>query len=230
MAYAGYSVLLRKSGTTAAVTTEPVSIVANGASTTFRITAAAKRVIDPQVDFHFKNGTATIAYSTIVAIDFLNGEVTFSGAQAAGSVTSLSFSGSYLPITTSSDVILNSRNYKLSTSVDLLDTTVFTGSTVQFTHSRIPALKDFSLSVESISTASELSTLIDAQVNGTPMVTEVFYGDAAVARFRGFCLVESIDFDEAVDGLQTVGLNFKAAAISNDTAGQAAGFTVKIQP
>lgn len=229
-AVAGYTCLVRKSGTSTAVTTEPVSILAGGSSLIFRITSAAKRVIDPEVDWSFVNGATTIAYTAIGALDYMNGEVTFLAAQSAGSVTSLHFNGSYLPITTSSDLILDSRSFKLSESADLLDTTVFTGTPTLNIHSRLAALKDVSLDVESLAKDSDLIQLASTFQGGAPVVTEVYFGSDTAPRFRGICLISNIDEDGSVEGLVKTNLGFKIAAIRNATAGLVAGYTFKAQP
>lgn len=224
MPAAGYSCLVRKSGVTTAITAEACSLVTG--SVTFQITTAARRVIDPTVNFNFQDGGATIAYTGISSLDYLNGRVVFS-APPTGAVT---FNGSFLPITTSSDLILESRSFNLGQSVDLLDTTVFTGSSTDYVHKRIPALKDVSLDVESIATRADLATLTSAQFAGAPMVTEVFFGDATIPRFRGFMQVEDVGTTAAVDGLLTTNITFKAAAILNETANKVAGFTFLAQP
>lgn len=230
MANAGYSCLVRRSGTSTNVADEPLSILASGGSVGFRITSAARRVIDPEVDFHFKNGTATLAYTDIAALDYMNGEVTFRAAQAAGSVTSLSFSGNYLPITTASEWILDSRSFSLSDSVDLLATDVFTGTTAIATRKRLPGLKDFSLEVESLATDADLVVLQNALTNGTRLVTEVYFGSDAIPRFRGLCLVENIDRGSQVDALTVTNMTFKSAAVRNATANLVASYTYKAQP
>jgi len=231
MPVAGYACLVRKSGTSTAVTAEPIALVAGltPGSVTFRITDSAKRVIDPNVDFCFQNGTTTLAYSTIASLDYMNGIVVFTGAQAGGSVTSLSFYGNYLPITTSSDVIMEATSFKLSDSTNLLGTDVFTGGSINVRR-RLAGLKDVSLDVESLATDADLSTLETAQQNGTNVVTEVYFGDVNTPRFRGICLVESVEESAAVDGLKQISLAFKIAAVRNATAGQVAGYAFKAQP
>lgn len=229
-AIAGYSCLVRRSGTSTNITTEPLSILSGGSSLIFRIAAAAKRVIDPEVDFHFENGGATIAYTAISAIDYMNGEVTFKAAQADGSVTSLSFSGNYLPLTTAAEIVTEARSFSLSDSVDLLPTDVFTGSVEDLYRRRLPGLRDFTLEVESIATPADLAELDTALQEGTRLVTEVYFGSDAAPRFRGLCLVENVDRSGAVDGLNVTNLTFKAAAVRNATADKTASLAYKAQP
>ena len=199
-------------------------------SVQFRITDAAKRVIDPTVNFHFKDGTTTVAYTSISSLDYLNGEVVFTAPLAAAA--SLSFSGNYLPITTSSDTLLEATSFKISQSRDLLDRTVFAGTTGgngPF-RGRLAGLQDFSLDVTSIALPADLATLASVQFAGNPVVVEVFFADVANVRFRGFCVISDISRDDSVDGKLVTNLSFKASAILNETANQVAGFTFKVQP
>lgn len=230
-AQAGFGCLVRKSGVSTAITTEVCSIFA-ASSTKFQITDSTHRVIDPQVNFHFKDGTTTLAYSTISSLDYVNGQVVFASPLASNTALSLSFSGSYLPITTSSDVILETKSFKLSQSRDLLDTTVFAGTTggAANIHKRLAALEDVSLSVHSIAQPSELGTLASTQFAGAPVVVEVFFGDVTANRFRGFCQIESIERSEEVAGMLETDINFKIAAILNENAGLVAGYAHKVQP
>lgn len=214
MALPGYSVLVRKSGTSTGIVTEPAAIVA-GSSVSFRITDSTRRIIDPNVDFHFKDGTTTIAYSAIATMDFLYGEITFTAPLTAAG--SCSFSGSYLPITTSSDTVLEARSFKLSCSRDMLDRTTFTGSTTDYVRKRLLGLQDVKLDVESlaISTATQdLGTLSTAMFNGTHIVADIFFGDGNTApHFRGFLKIANIDTAAAEDGLVTSNIGFQSAAV-----------------
>ena len=231
MAVAGYQCLVRKSGVSTAVTVEPMSIILAGAtSVKFRITDAAKRVIDPNTNFHVQNGSATIAYTSMAALDYMNGELTLTAAVAAGSVGSLSFYGSYLPITTSSDTVLDSKSFKLSESTDLLGTDVFTGTSALPVRRRLAGLRDVSLDVESLASDADLISLASAQQAGAHVVTEVFFGDVTVPRFRGICLVENIDVSGTVEGLNSTNITFKIAAVRNETSGLVASSVHKAQP
>lgn len=231
-AIAGYACLVRKSGTSTAITAESCASISVG-STAFQVTDSTKRVIDPRADFNFKDGSTTIAYSNILSLDFLNGRVSFSAAVAGA----LTFNGSFLPITTSSDIILETKSFSLGQSVDLQDATVLTGSTTNYAHVRVPTLKDVTLSVDSLSTATLLGSLSSAMFNGQPVITEVFFGDQNTPRFRGFMQIDSISNAEAVDGLMDTTVDFKVAAILSTPGlvpvfnpGLVAGFTFIAQP
>lgn len=215
MAQAAYACLVRKSGTSTGIVTEPVALTPTLQSVAFRITDSTRRLIDANTDFHFKDGTTTIAYSSIASMDFLYGEVVFTAPLA--SPNSCSFSGSYLPITTSSDTILEAKSFKLGCSRDMLDRTTFTGTTSDYTRKRLLGLQDVKLDVESlaISTATgDLGTLATAMFNGTNVVVDIFWGDSASApHFRGYMKIANIDTSAAEDGLVTSGIGFQSAAI-----------------
>ncbi len=233
MPVAGYQALVRRSGVSTGITTEPLQLSPSGQSVQFRITDSAKRVIDPNVDFHFKNGTSSIAYSTITSLDLLHGYVTFSAAQSAGSVTSLSFSGSYLPLTTSSEVFLDSKSFKLSLSRDLLDTTVFTGDSSSFTKRRLAALKDASLDIESVADVGQLGVLTNsAAFAGDHVVVEVSFGGTAASnpKFRGITRVSDIDISGANEDLVKTSVSFKISQAPTLPAGFSAAYGFGIQP
>lgn len=224
MANAGFQCLVRKSGETTAVTTEPCEITSGTASVTFRIADSAKRVIDPNTAFHFKNGTATLAWSDFASLSFPFGEFVLNAAVADGSVTSLSFSGSYLPITTASDTILEGVSFSLNEETNLIGRDVFTGSSIDFVRKRLAGLKDFSLEVTSLASRLDLATLHTAMFQGQTLVTEVFFGDATAQRFRGVVKLANIDSEASPDGRLETTLQFQAAAARRSTAATEAPF------
>lgn len=229
MAVAGYSCLVRKSGVSTAITTEPMSIMSS-TSVKFRITDSARRVIDPNTAWHIKNGTTTMAYSDIAALDYMFSEFTLNAPVADGSVTSLSFSGSYLPITTSSDTILETKSFSLSENNDLLGTDVFTGTTQLGIRRRMTGLQDVSLEVNSIARDADLVSLASVQQAGVHVVAEVFFGEPTHPRFRGICLIENIDRETAVEGLVETTIGFKIASVRNEPSGLVAGYAHKVFP
>lgn len=242
MAQAGYTCVVRKSGATATIAAEPMQIIPAGTSygpfplpstnsTVFRVTLAARRCIDSSTVFNIKTGTGTVLYSDIVAADFLNGEFTLSGA-TAGNATSLTFNGNFLPITTSSDFVPETKSFSLSNSVDLLDTTVMASAACgQFFHMRTYGLKDAMLTVNVIADALKLGDLYTAMFNGAPLVTEIYFGNDAIPRFRGQCLVESINAKAQVDGRIETDINFKIHASNSVSAPVlSTSFSYKGQP
>ena len=234
MAQPGYSCVVRKTGISTTIAAEPCSIASQSwwpplpspNSTVFRITDVTRRCIDPNQPFNFKDGATTIAYSTL-SIDFFHGVIT-TAAPTAGALT---FNGNFLPITTASDFIPETKSYSLTVSSNLLDKTVMGGLTANFVVARIPALKDVSLTVESITDLVQLAYLNTVMFQGAPVVTEIYFGRDAIPRFRGLCLVESINESVAVDGLVQTSLSFKIAAQGSASAvALNAGFSFQSQP
>ena len=218
---AGYTCLVRRSGTSTTVSGEACT---NTTGNTFRITAAAKRVIDPNMPLNFQDGGATVSFSLISSLDFLNGVVTFATPRG-GAIT---FNGNFLPITTSSEVFLESKSYKLGLKKDLLGTDVFSGTTSLIARRRIAGLEDVQLDVESLAQPADLLVLDTAKDNGTVLVTEVYFGADTTPRFRGFCLVENVDRSATVDGLVMTNVTFKIASQTNTTTGLTAGYTINV--
>ena len=233
MPIAGYEALVRRSGLATAVTVEPLQLNPSGQSTQFRITDSAKRVIDPNADFHFQNGTTTIAYTTISSLDLLNGIVTFSGAQTAGSVTSLSFYGNYLPLTTASEVVLDCRSFKIGLSRNPMDTTSLTGDSSAFVRKRLMGLKDASVDVETIADVAQLGVLTNtAAFAGEHVVVEVSFGGNAATnpKFRGITRVQDISIDGSNDDLVKTSISFKMSQAPTIPAGFSATYGFVIQP
>lgn len=227
MTQPGYSVLIRRGGTPVSITGETTALVSG---TTYRVSDAARRVLDPNQPWNVKDGATTLAYSAITSIDFVSGAITLASAPG-GAVT---FTGKYIPITTASDVLVESRSFTVNDSNALLDTTVFTGTNDR-TVRRVAALEDVSISVESIMSRSSTSTanwsyLATTKFRGDPVVVEVFFGDAALPRFRGFCKIESIETSGAVDDLLVTGLEFKIAAVYDPTSGRVASYGYNVEP
>lgn len=242
MAQAGYTCVVRKSGATAIIAAEPMQVIPAGTSygpfplpspnsTVFRITTAARRCIDSSTVFNLKTGTGTVLYSDIIAADFVNGEFTLSGA-TAGNATSLTFNGNFLPITTSSDFVPETKSFSLTNNVDLLETTVMASTvTGQFFHMRTYGLKDTMLTVNVIADGIKLGDLYTAMFNGAPLVIEIYFGNDAIPRFRGQCLVESISPKAQVDGLVETDISFKISASNSVSAPLlSTGFSYKGQP
>ena len=91
---AGYSLTIKKTGSSTAYADEPMSLVSGK---TYKVTNAAKNVFDRQVALVFEdNGTPVLA-ADIESIDYLYGRVTFASSYTVtGPVTVAS--GSYLPL------------------------------------------------------------------------------------------------------------------------------------
>ncbi len=220
MTIAGFSCLVRRSGTPTAIATEACSLVTGSQ---YQITASARRVVDPEALWHLKDGTTTLAYSAISAVDFLSGKFTLV-APPSGALT---FSGTYLPISGASEVFAEAKSFTINESNDLLDTSVFAGTTSVHASVRrkVVGIKDVSVSVESVASAPDLEVLTTTQNLGTTALVEVFFGSTAVPRFRGLCKIESIERNGSVDGLIETSVSFSIAQQRHDESGFVAGYT-----
>lgn len=222
MAQPGYSLLVRKGGFATTMTNEATTILG---STSFRITDATRRVMDPNQPWHLKVGTTSQAYTVISSIDFVSGEIELKSAAASASLT---FTGKYIPITTATDVMFEARGFTLTDSNDLLDKTVFTG-TGNRTRLRLAGLNDVDLSVETIMPKQDMAYLSTCHFNGSQVVTEVYFGDATLPRFRGFCKIESIEYTGNVEDLLQTNVTFKIAAVHDTVSNQVAAYTFTVQ-
>lgn len=187
MATAGYSAKLYRSGTSTAMTAEATTLVTGK---TYRITNAAKRMLDPAVAVVVDDGGSPVSASDILSIDYLHGLVTFDPSYTvSGAVT---FDANYLPLSQIADVY----NASFSTSVMMLDDTVYEDTTV----SRKAGLKDLSGSFSAYDeAATAISSLMAA---GTVLyLTWMQTGSATADHLRARVLLESEDASVAVDGL-----------------------------
>jgi hypothetical protein len=187
MATAGYSAKLYRSGTSTSMTAEATTLVTGK---TYRITNAAKRMLDPAVAVVVDDGGSPVSASDILSIDYLHGLVTFDPSYTvSGAIT---FDANYLPLSQIADVY----NASFSTSVMMLDDTVYEDTTV----SRKAGLKDLSGSFSAYDeAATAISSLMAA---GTVLyLTWMQTGSATADHLRARVLLESEDASVAVDGL-----------------------------
>ena len=205
MAIQGYRSAIKRSGTSAGMAAETMSIVSatsGGASVTFYVTNSARRCIDPTAAWSVLASGVTQSYSS-VSVDFLFGEVTF--ASPVASATSVAFNGNYLPLTTSSEVLSEVRSFTLNRSDNLADATVF--STTATYRRREALLRDVEASLDMFLNQDELATLRTYMNAGTEVVLEVYWG--AEPRFRARTLIDNIEMTGNVDGLLEASVSFK---------------------
>lgn len=201
MATAGYNAKLYRSGTSTAMTAEATTLVTGK---TYRITNAAKRMLDPAVAVVVDDGGSPVSASDILSIDYLHGLVTFDPSYTvSGAVT---FDANYLPLTQIADVY----NASFSTSVMMLDDTVYEDAQV----SRKAGLKDISGSFSCYDEgATALSSLLAA---GTVLyLTWQQTGSGSTPHLRARVLLESEDASAAVDGLIESTYNFTGASLKS---------------
>jgi hypothetical protein len=198
MATAGYSAKLYRSGTSTSMTAEATTLVTGK---TYRITNAAKRMLDPAVAVVVDDGGSPVSASDILSIDYLHGLVTFDPSYTvSGAIT---FDANYLPLSQIADVYTAS----FSTSVMTLDDTVYEDTAV----SRKAGLKDLSGSFSAYDeAATAISSLMAA---GTVLyLTWMQTGSATADHLRARVLLESEDASVAVDGLVETTYNVVGAS------------------
>ena len=198
MATAGYSAKLYRSGTSTSMTAEATTLVTGK---TYRITNAAKRMLDPTVAVVVDDSGSPVSASDILSIDYLHGIVTFDPSYTvSGAVT---VDANYIPLSQIADVY----NASFSTNIMTLDNTVYEDTAV----SRKAGLKDISGSFSSYDEgATAISSLLAA---GTVLyLTWMQTGSAAEDHLRSRVLLESEDASVAVDGLVESTYNFVGAS------------------
>lgn len=201
MATAAYAAKLYRSGTSTSMTAEATTLVTGK---TYRITNAAKRMLDPAVAVVVDDGGSPVSASDILSIDYLHGIVTFDpGYTVLGAIT---VDANYLPLSQIADV----HDVSLSTSVTMLDDTVYEDTAV----SRLPGLRDLSGSFSVYDGGS--TDISDLMAAGTVLyLTFMHTGSATDAHLRARVLLESQDASVAVDGLVESTYNVVGASIKS---------------
>jgi len=169
---------------------------------TYRITNAAKRMLDPGSAVTVDDGGVPIASVNIESIDYLHGIIVLDAGYTPGGA--ITVDANYLPLSQIADVYTSS----VSTSVTMLDDTVYEDTGV----SRKAGLKDISGSFSAYDEgATALSGLLEA---GTVLyLTLMQTGSASVEHLRARVLLESEDASAAVDGLVESTYNFVGASV-----------------
>ena len=201
MATAGYSAKLYRSGTSTSMTAEATTLVTGK---TYRITNAAKRILDPTIAVTVDDGGVPIAAINIASIDYLHGIIVLdSGYSPSGAVT---VDANYIPLSQIADV----RSADFSTSIVMLDDTVYEDTSV----SRKAGLRDIS---GSFLVYDEGSTAIsDLMADGDIVyLTWMLTGSASATHLRARVRIESDDTSVSVDGLVESTYSFVGASIKS---------------
>jgi len=117
--FAGYVASVLRNGASTSTTAEPMSLVSG---TTYRVTDAAKRILDKDTAITFKDGGVAINASGIESIDYLFGTVTLVAAPG-GAVT---LDGNFFPTAS----LGCSNSFSLTQTSDTTDTTCFETASV----------------------------------------------------------------------------------------------------
>lgn len=199
MSSAGYSAKLYRSGTSTSMTAEATTLVTGK---TYRITNAAKRMLDPTVAVTVDDGGVPIAAVNIESIDYLHGIIVLDAGYTPGGAVTVD--ANYLPLSQIADVYTAS----FSTMRTMLDDTVYEDTTI----SRKAGLSDVSGSFAVYDEgATAISQLLE---DGTVLyLTFMPTGSGETDHLRARVLLESEDTGAAVDGLVESTYNFVGASI-----------------
>lgn len=214
MARAGFQCAIRRGGIPTTMTAEACTTLS---STSFRVTSAARRCIDPSFPWHITVSGATLAYTSVTAFDFLFGEFTVASPLAAAPT----LTGTFIPLTTASEFVSEVKGHSLTESSELLDTTVYT-STSPFRR-RISGLADASLSLDMLLNPNDMARLATLSANGSDVFVEVNSGYSPL--FRGVGKVTSIERSTSVDGLVEATVEWVLSASRDDRTGRIAGYS-----
>lgn len=112
--FAGYQVIIKKSGTPTAMTSEATT---NTATDIYQITSTTKRVIDPDTAVVVNDNGSPVSAANIEYIDYLNGIVKFISSYTA--TEPVTITGKYLPLTQ----LAKYRSFSLTQTTDAIDNT-----------------------------------------------------------------------------------------------------------
>ena len=191
------------SGTAVAMTAEACSLVSG---TTYQVTNAAKRIIDPATAVTVKDAGTPIAAAN-VTIDYLFGRFTLASAPG-GAVT---VDASYLPTTT----IAEAKSVDLNVAVDLVDSTSFDSAGSK---RKTAVLLDISgslmrlaLPLDALDGAAGGTQSIDSWLKaGTPRLIDVLFTTGA--RLRAWVLFKSYKVTGQLAGIIEVTVEFEGAS------------------
>ena len=213
-AYVGFTSSIKLSGTPTAMTAEPCTSLT---STTYRVTSATKRHLDPSAAMIVYDGGVAIAFAS-VAVNCATGIITLS-APPAGAVT---IDANYLPMLSMADV----RGFEINIGGDLLDSTVMDTTTTS--RARIQGLLDVSGTVEGLdnlrtdldSGAGTVIPFTDFQA-GTYKLLTIALGSSG-AYFAAFVKFADIKLGATPEDLFKATLSWSLAGHPGVTTGSAA--------
>lgn len=212
MASPGYSTGIYRSGTSTGMTAEACSLVTGK---TYRVTNAARRLLDPAVAVVVDDNGSPVAAGDIASIDYLHGVVTFdAGYTVTGPVT---IDANYLPISQVADAF----SYATTTSVGMLDKTKF-GDTVR---TRLPGLGDVSGSID-LKTSSGADAIAALAAAGTIAYLVIQpAGTGSAEHLRARVLFESVDGSAALDGVVQTSYSFTGDSLLSQEGREVRSFS-----
>jgi hypothetical protein len=210
MPVAGYNSTVKVTGTPTAMVGEATTDV-GGLHTTYQVTNAIKRILDPDAAIVVKkNGVAQA--STLYTLTYLFGTVTFLAPLLGGDVVTID--ANYLPTLD----VLEARTFNVVMHRDLADSTVFKSSPHK---TKFALLKDANGSIgtlrallDDLDPGGGIVTLQALMANGTRKVLELGLGSSGYV-WRGWVLFDSQDVSSAFDALVEGTLSWQATLDDN---------------
>lgn len=209
MASAGYPAAVKLSGTPTAMVAEATTELV--ADTVFQVTAATRRILDPDAALTVLVNAIPVASNFVV--DYLFGKVTFSPALAPGDVVTLT--GNFLPMT---EDVLEAREASVSMKRTIGDVTVFHATDKH--RKKLALLLDASGSIGTLRAHLDAfvgTTLFALLTSGTRKVLE--YAPVPGAQvFRCWVRFDSEDVADAVEGLVEGSISWVSVTSENGKA------------
>lgn len=197
MAYAGKKAVVKVAGTAVAMTDEATTVLSGAgitANTQYRITAAAKQIIDINSPITVKVGGSAVTTGFIV--DTLTGTVIFTSA----AVRTVTVSGKYIPTATAAECY----EWSLTANAELLDVTKFQDDWT----SKIQGLKSAEGSLSRWFNID--GYFANALLSGAPVVIECYTQDTLLPE-RVWALINSSEMSAAVDGAAEESVSFESS-------------------
>jgi hypothetical protein len=210
MGLAGYNTIVKRGGTSTAMSDEPMTLVSGSI---YQLNDTAKRIFDRTVVPTFEDdGVSPQSDLTVTAIDYMFGRVTLS-APAAGNVTLKT--GNFIPTVD----IAGANNYSLNHGGDVLpdssfDKTRLNGGNV----TRILGIRDVSVSISKWDVVTD-SFFFTALNSRTPVVIDIQPGGSGNPIFRGWFVTESQNRQGDISSLESSDLSFQLEGEAIDSYG-----------
>jgi hypothetical protein len=184
------------------MTAEACSLVSG---TTYRVTNAAKRVLDPATTVTVKDAGTPIAAAN-VTIDYLFGTFTL----ASGPGGAVTVDAAYIPVYAVADC----QAVDVSVAINLADASVLGSSYKKKLATLLDcsgSLKRLALSIDDIDTVTAgTQSLHSWLMAGTPRLLDVLFTTGQ--RFRAWVLFKDNKASGSVDGLVELSIDFEGAA------------------
>lgn len=204
MAIAGWAATVKISGAATTMTTEACS----GATTAWRITSLAKRVIDPLTALSWYDNAVLISGADIVSVDYMLGKIVFT----AGKTGPITVTGKYIPLLT----YTSARTANLKIDTNPLDASIFGSQYSAY----VQGLKTVSGTIENLELVGtdldpgagsvKLSTLAEA---GTDVVLQISQ-DGGTTLYSFWAKIFTTSEDAKVADLVVTTCDFKSVTIT----------------